>query len=119
MSQPRILLFDSGMGGLTVARSVRHELPFAHLVYSADNAAFPYGAWEEQALVQRILYVMGKLIERVEPDIVVVACNTATAIAIHELRSRHPTLPLVGVEPALKPALALSHCSMRGFCSSI
>ena len=53
MSQPRILLFDSGMGGLTVARSVRHELPFAHLVYSADNAAFPYGAWEEQALVQQ------------------------------------------------------------------
>ena len=64
MSQGRILLFDSGMGGLTVARSVRHELPFAHLVYSADNAAFPYGAWEEQALVDRILFVMERLIAR-------------------------------------------------------
>jgi glutamate racemase len=87
MSNARILLFDSGMGGLTVARSVRHELPFAHLVYSADNAAFPYGAWEEQALVERILLVMGTLIERVEPDIVVIACNTATAYGLEDIRA--------------------------------
>ena len=85
MSKARVLLFDSGMGGLTVARSVRHELPFAHLVYSADNAAFPYGAWEEEALVQRILFVMGKLIERAEPDIVVIACTVSyTHLRAHE-----------------------------------
>jgi glutamate racemase len=86
MSEGRILLFDSGMGGLTVARSVRHELPFAHLVYSADNAAFPYGAWEEQKLVKRILFVMDELIRRVEPDVVVIACNTASTIALGALR---------------------------------
>jgi glutamate racemase len=103
MSQGRILLFDSGMGGLTVARSVRHELPFAHLVYSADNAAFPYGAWEEQALVDRILIVMERLIARVEPDIVVIACNTASTIALSALRERFG-VPFVGTVPAIKPA---------------
>ena len=103
MSTARVLLFDSGMGGLTVARSVRHELPFAHLVYSADNAAFPYGAWEEQALVERILFVMGELIARVEPDIVVIACNTASTIALAQLRERFE-VPFVGTVPAIKPA---------------
>ncbi|MCA3561059.1 MAG: glutamate racemase [Aestuariivirga sp.] len=113
MSQPRILLFDSGMGGLTVARSVRHELPFAHLVYSADNAAFPYGAWEERALVQRILSVMGKLIERVEPGIVVIACNTASTIALAQLREKFD-VPFVGTVPAIKPAAAQSKSHIIG-----
>jgi glutamate racemase len=103
MSTPRVLMFDSGMGGLTVARSVRHELPFAHLVYSADNAAFPYGAWGESDLVQRILFVMDRLIGRVEPDIVVIACNTASTIALGALRERF-AMPFVGTVPAIKPA---------------
>ncbi|MCA3555568.1 glutamate racemase [Aestuariivirga sp.] len=113
MSQPRVLLFDSGMGGLTVARSVRHELPFAHLVYAADNAAFPYGAWDEQALVRRILFVMGKLIGRVEPDIVVIACNTASTIALSQLRENFRT-PFVGTVPAIKPAAAQSKSHIIG-----
>ena len=113
MSQGRVLLFDSGMGGLTVARSVRHELPFAHLVYSADNAAFPYGAWEEQALVQRILFVMGELIARVEPDIVVIACNTASTIALGALRERYH-VPFVGTVPAIKPAAQQSKSHIIG-----
>lgn len=113
MSQARVLLFDSGMGGLTVARAVRHELPFAHLVYSADNAAFPYGAWEERALVRRILTVMGELIERVEPDIVVIACNTASTIALSQLRETFG-LPFVGTVPAIKPAAAQSKSHIIG-----
>lgn len=113
MSTARVLLFDSGMGGLTVARSVRHELPFAHLVYSADNAAFPYGAWEEQALVARILFVMGQLIERVEPDIVVIACNTASTIALAQLRERF-AVPFVGTVPAIKPAAQQSKSHVIG-----
>ncbi len=113
MSTPRILLFDSGMGGLTVARAVRHELPFFHLIYSADNAAFPYGAWQEQALVQRIVDVMGELIERVEPDIVVVACNTASTIALPQLRDAYK-LPFVGTVPAIKPAAAQTKSGMIG-----
>lgn len=113
MSTPRVLLFDSGMGGLTVARSVRHELPFAHLVYSADNAAFPYGAWEEKALVERILFVMGELIARVEPTIVVIACNTASTIALGALRERF-RVPFVGTVPAIKPAAAQSKSHIIG-----
>lgn len=113
MSSARILLFDSGMGGLTVARSVRHELPFAHLVYAADNAAFPYGAWDEQALVQRILLVMGELIALVEPSIVVIACNTASTIALSQLRETYK-VPFVGTVPAIKPAAAQSKSGIVG-----
>lgn len=113
MSAERVLLFDSGMGGLTVARSVRHELPFAHLVYAADNAAFPYGAWEEQALVRRILFVMGELIERVQPDIVVIACNTASTIALGALRDTFG-VPFVGTVPAIKPAAAQTKSGIIG-----
>ena len=113
MTTPRVLLFDSGMGGLTVARAVRHELPFAHLVYSADNAAFPYGAWDEQSLVQRILFVMGRLIERVEPDIVVIACNTASTIALSQLRDAYK-VPFVGTVPAIKPAAAQTKSGVVG-----
>jgi glutamate racemase len=113
MSEGRILLFDSGMGGLTVARSVRHELPFAHLVYSADNAAFPYGAWEEQKLVKRILFVMDELIRRVEPDVVVIACNTASTIALGALRDTFE-VPFVGTVPAIKPAAAQTKSGIVG-----
>ena len=113
MNTPRILLFDSGMGGLTVARAVRHELPFFHLIYAADNAAFPYGAWEEEALVNRIVKVMGELITRVEPDIVVVACNTASTIALTQLRDTYK-LPFVGTVPAIKPAAAQTKSGIVG-----
>jgi glutamate racemase len=61
MNKPRILLFDSGMGGLTVASAVAKQLPDAHLVYSADNAGFPYGAWKEEDLSKRIVKVLGAL----------------------------------------------------------
>ena len=92
MTAPRILLFDSGMGGLTVAASVREQLPDAHLIYSADNAGFPYGAWKEEALVARIVQVVGTLIEASKPDIVVIACNTASTLAMATLgkNSRFP-----------------------------
>jgi glutamate racemase len=113
MNTPRILLFDSGMGGLTVARAVRHELPFFHLIYAADNAAFPYGAWEEKALVGRIVKVMGELIGRVEPDIVVIACNTASTIALAQLREAFG-LPFVGTVPAIKPAAAQTKSGIVG-----
>ena len=113
MTAPRILLFDSGLGGLTVARAVRSQLPEAHLIYSADNAGFPYGAWKEEALVQRILDVMGALIERIEPNIVVIACNTASTIALAALREKYK-LPFVGTVPAIKPAAAQTRSGIIG-----
>jgi glutamate racemase len=113
MSTARVLLFDSGMGGLTVARAVRHELPFAQLVYAADNAAFPFGAWPEDALVRRILAVMAELVDRVHPDLVVIACNTASTIALAQLRDRFK-VPFVGTVPAIKPAAAQTKSGIVG-----
>lgn len=113
MTHPRILLFDSGMGGLTVARAVAKQLPQAHLVYAADNAGFPYGAWKEQALVKRIVLVIGKLIETVKPDVVVIACNTASTIALAELRDAYK-VPFVGTVPAIKPAAAQTKTGVIG-----
>lgn len=113
MTTPRILLFDSGMGGLTVARAVRTQLPEAHLCYAADNAAFPYGAWKEDALVRRIVDVVGILIEKTSPHIVVVACNTASTIALAQLREAY-RLPFVGTVPAIKPAAAQTKSGIIG-----
>jgi glutamate racemase len=100
---PRILLFDSGLGGLTVARAVRALLPDAHYLYGADVAAFPYGAWDEKLLIERIVAVMARLIAEARPDVVVVACNTASTLALARLREAF-TVPFVGTVPAIKPA---------------
>lgn len=99
----RILLFDSGLGGLTVARAVRGLLPDAHYLYGADIAAFPYGAWDEPLLVERIVAVMARLIAEARPDVVVVACNTASTLALARLREVF-AVPFVGTVPAIKPA---------------
>lgn len=112
-TQPRVLLFDSGMGGLTVARAVARQLPDAHLVYAADNAAFPYGAWKEQDLVRRIVTVLGRLIDLTRPDAVVIACNTASTIALAELRAAYK-VPFVGTVPAIKPAAAQTRSGVIG-----
>jgi glutamate racemase len=113
MTVPRILLFDSGMGGLTVADAVARQLPQAQLVYAADNAGFPYGAWAEKALVVRIVKVLGALIERVRPDVTVIACNTASTIALAELRAAYK-MPFVGTVPAIKPAAAQTKSGVIG-----
>jgi glutamate racemase len=109
----RILLFDSGMGGLTVARAMRDALPEAELIYAADNAAFPYGAWDEAALVKRIITVVGALIERIKPDIAVIACNTASTLALAELRETY-SMPFVGTVPAIKPAAEQTKSNVIG-----
>jgi glutamate racemase len=113
MTQPRVLLFDSGMGGLTVARAVARQMPDAHLIYSADNAGFPYGAWKEKALVERIVMVLGRLIDVARPDVVVIACNTASTIALAELRAAYE-VPFVGTVPAIKPAAAQTKTGVIG-----
>jgi glutamate racemase len=110
---PRILLFDSGSGGLTVARAVRAALPQADLVYAADNAAFPYGNWSEARLVRRIVAVMGRLIAEARPDCVVVACNTASTLALAALREEFRQ-PFVGTVPAIKPAAQLTRSGVIG-----
>jgi glutamate racemase len=105
MSGPRILVFDSGVGGLSVAAEIRAALPAAELVYVADDAGFPYGDWEEAALRDHIVALMDRLIGAHRPDAVVIACHTASTLVLPPLRARH-TIPFVGTVPAIKPAAA-------------
>jgi len=102
-----ILVFDSGLGGLTVYREFVTARPDADFLYVADDAGFPYGAMEEGALVARVADLIGELIEAHRPDLVVIACNTASTIALPELRRRFK-VPFVGTVPAIKPACASS-----------
>ena len=104
---PTILVFDSGLGGLTVFREVAAIRPDAHYVYAADDAAFPYGGWSEGELSDRVTGVMDAMIGRFEPNLIVIACNTASTLVLAELRRRF-SLPFVGTVPAIKPACAAS-----------
>ncbi|RUU51697.1 glutamate racemase, partial [Mesorhizobium sp. M7A.T.Ca.TU.009.01.1.1] len=104
MTERPILMFDSGIGGLTVLREARVLMPDRRFIYVADDAAFPYGAWEEPALRAHILELFGKLLERFAPAISVIACNTASTLVIDALRDRFPAHPFVGMVPAIKPA---------------
>ncbi|MBE7196823.1 MAG: glutamate racemase [Parafilimonas terrae] len=101
--EPTILLFDSGLGGLTVLDAVRRARPDARYVYAADDAAFPYGRLSEATLIARVLDVMERLIAVHRPDLVIIACNTASTLVLPALRQRFTT-PFVGVVPPIKPA---------------
>lgn len=107
VSIPTILLFDSGLGGLTVFREVKAARPDARFVYIADDAGFPYGNLDEDRLIERVAEVVGSAIAEHKPDLVVIACNTASTLALGELRTRF-RVPFVGTVPAIKPACAQS-----------
>lgn len=107
MRSPGILVFDSGVGGLTVFREIARARPDARLVYAADDALFPYGKIPEGELIKRVVALMGELIAMHSPDLVVIACNTASVQVLPALRERY-ALPFVGTVPAIKPACAAS-----------
>jgi glutamate racemase len=104
---PTILVFDSGLGGLTVLREVVKTRPDAHYVYVADDAFFPYGHHGEDEIVARVVPLIGELIAAHAPDLVVIACNTASTLVMSHLREAY-RLPFVGTVPAIKPACASS-----------
>jgi glutamate racemase len=103
----RIGIFDSGVGGLSVMQAVRARLPHAELLYAADTAYAPYGDRSEEFLCDRSERIARFLCDQ-GAQMIVVACNTATAAAVARLRATWPALPVVGVEPGVKPAVALS-----------
>jgi glutamate racemase len=107
-------VFDSGIGGLSVLQALLTELPHEHFVYLADNGHAPYGEKTDLFVRQRSLAIADHLIHEHGIKALVVACNTATAAAIQELRHRHPHLPLIGVEPAIKPAAQLTRTGRVG-----
>lgn len=108
MADPRpLLVFDSGIGGLSVLKPIRELLPTAPIVYVADSAGYPYGTKTEAQIAARVPALLGRLSERLNPELIVIACNTASTIALDAVRAalEHP---IVGTVPAIKPAAALS-----------
>jgi glutamate racemase len=106
-SDAPIGIFDSGVGGLSILRHVRAQLPHEHLVYVADSGFAPYGDKPEPVVAERSLAIARFLVAR-GAKAIVVACNTATGAAVRLLRERLPGTPIVGVEPGLKPAAAIT-----------
>jgi len=106
-------IFDSGVGGLSVLRHIQAQLPHEHLLYLADTGFAPYGDKPEAIVIDRVLSIADFLLAQ-GAKALVVACNTATVAAVRELRARYPGMPIVGVEPGLKPAAALTRNGQVG-----
>jgi glutamate racemase len=99
-----VLVFDSGIGGLTVLRELRVLMPERNFVYIADDAGFPYGNWPEPELRQRLLAIFDGFLRDYQPEVSVIACNTAFTLAGADLRAAFPNHTFVGTVPAIKPA---------------
>ncbi len=104
---PHILVFDSGVGGLSIVEAVKKAHPSYRLTYASDNAQFPYGTKSESVLIERVERVLSTLQEEIAADIILVACNTASTLVLPKIRS-HFTQPIIGVVPAIKPAAEMS-----------
>ena len=113
----RILVFDSGVGGLSIVSEIKKRIAQADIVFAADNAGFPYGTKSEDYLVARILQVVTRMQEYCGADIIVVACNTASTVALDMLRARFE-VPIVGVVPAIKPAAEQSRTGKIGLLAT-
>lgn len=108
-----ILLFDSGVGGLSVLAELRKILPQAPVIYAADNAGLPYGAKTEAQIAARVAGLLGRMTERFRPRLVCIACNTASTIALGMVREVLE-VPIVGTVPAIKPAAAMTRSGTIG-----
>lgn len=115
--QPTILLYDSGMGGLTIYEAIRQTLPNAHYLYCFDNAYFPYSEKSEKILIERAITIVQKITEQYPLDLVVVACNTASTVVLPALRERFH-FPIVGTVPAIKPAAKMSRTKTIGLLAT-
>ena len=113
-----ILFFDSGVGGLSVLEPTRQLLPTAPIVYAADSAGFPYGTKSEAEIASRVPALLGRLVERFRPRLVVIACNTACTVALDHVRSALD-LPVVGTVPAIKPAAEITRTGVIGVLGTL
>ena len=112
-SDSPILVFDSGVGGLTILAEIREVLPDAPIIYAADIAGLPYGTKTEAEVAARVCGLLGRMAERWQPRLICIACNTASTIALAMVRDVLET-PIVGTVPAIKPAAALSRTGVIG-----
>jgi glutamate racemase len=112
-----ILVFDSGVGGLSIVEHIRAQHPDYRLIYLADNHLFPYGLLSEQQLVDRVTQLLTEATQRFAIDLMVIACNTASTLVLPKLR-KNIKLPIVGVVPAIKPAAAQSNSKVIGLLAT-
>lgn len=109
----KILIFDSGVGGLSILEALQKRLPGCEYIYASDNEAFPYGTKNAAFLIARVESVLRALINKTQPHIIIVACNTASTLVLPHIR-RHFAIPVVGVVPAIKPAAQQSTTKIIG-----
>lgn len=115
--KPTILLYDSGMGGLTIFDAIRQVLPDAHYLYCFDNAYFPYSEKSTETLIERAIEIVQKISQNHPLDLVVVACNTASTVVLPALRETFD-MPIVGTVPAIKPAAQISQTKTIGLLAT-
>lgn len=108
-----ILVFDSGVGGLSVLSALREALPQAPVIYAADTAGLPYGEKSEAEIAARVAGLLGRMSERFAPRLICIACNTASTIALGMVRDVL-NVPIVGTVPAIKPAAAMTQTGVIG-----
>ena len=109
----KILVFDSGVGGLSILQALQDALPACQYIYASDNQAFPYGTKSADFLSRRVQAVLQALIKKTQPDLIVIACNTASTLVLSQIRC-HFRIPIVGVVPAIKPAAEQSKTGVIG-----
>ena len=107
-ANPTVLVFDSGVGGLSVYREIREKLPEAHYIYVFDNEAFPYGEKSQEFIIDRVVRIVSAVAEKHDLATIVIACNTASTVSLPALRAKFTEIPIVGVVPAIKPAAKLT-----------
>ena len=117
MNKPHILIFDSGVGGLSIVEHIRQSLPHCRISYLADNALFPYGLLDEQQLLERVATLLQAATEELQPELIVVGCNSASTLVLPRLR-RLLNIPIVGVVPAIKPAAQTSDTNVVGLLAT-
>lgn len=115
--RPTILVFDSGVGGLSVYREVKKLLPNAHYIYAFDNEAFPYGEKSEEFIIDRVYQIVNAITKKHALTIAIIACNTASTVSLPNLRA-HFSFPVVGVVPAIKPATKLTRNGVVGLLAT-
>lgn len=115
--KPRIIVFDSGVGGLSVLSEIQQKLPDADYIYVSDNAAFPYGTKPESVLLSRVDAVLNAVVGKFGADMIVIACNTASTLTLPHIRKQFG-IPVVGVVPAIKPAAKLSSTKVIGLLAT-
>ena len=115
--RPTVLVFDSGVGGLSVYDEIRQLLPDLHYLYVFDNAGFPYGEKSEEYIVERVVAVVDAITQQHPLALVVIACNTASTVSLPALRARF-AFPVVGVVPAIKPAARLTRNGIVGLLAT-